>query len=89
MATGPIYGQARRQPKVRAGIIAQLLREKRYIFVLDGFEVMQHQEGDRYGQISSREMLEFLGYLAGTEHDSFCLMTTRCVIPIRLRRKMD
>lgn len=62
---------------VRAGIIAQLLREKRYIFVLDGFEVTQHQEGDRYGQIASREMIEFLGYLAGLEHNSFCLITTR------------
>jgi hypothetical protein len=62
---------------VRAGVIAELLKERRFIFVLDGLEVMQHQDGDSYGLLLSNDLRDFFSYLAGTEHQSLCLVTSR------------
>ncbi len=61
----------------RAKLIATMTEQKRILFVLDGFEVMQHQEGDCYGELLSQQMLEFLRYMAKQERESFCLITTR------------
>ena len=62
---------------VRAQIIGAMLGAGRYLFVLDGLEVMQHQEGDRYGLLKSADLREFLNYFAAPEHQSFCLVTSR------------
>jgi hypothetical protein len=61
----------------RANFLAAMLRGKRYLFILDGFEVMQHEKGDEYAQIKSADLYEFLTYFAAGGHESFCLITSR------------
>jgi len=71
--------EPRRVPSatVRAQILGAMLSERRLLFILDGIEVTQHQEGDQYGLFCSADLREFLTYFAGTEHESFCLLTSR------------
>jgi tetratricopeptide (TPR) repeat protein len=61
----------------RMHIVAGMLAAGRYLFVLDGFEVMQHQQDDDYGLVQSSDLREFLEYFANPGHDSFCLVTSR------------
>lgn len=61
----------------RANFLAGMLRGKRYLFILDGFEVMQHEQGDEYAQIKSADLYDFLTYFAAGGHESFCLITSR------------
>jgi hypothetical protein len=66
---------------VRAQIIGAMLGAPdgtgRYLFVLDGLEVMQDQEGDRYGLLRSGDLRDFLALFAAPGHESFCLVTSR------------
>lgn len=62
---------------VRAKIIGAMLGAGRYLFVLDGLEVMQHQEGDRYGLLQSNDLRDLLTYFARPDNQSFCLVTSR------------
>jgi tetratricopeptide (TPR) repeat protein len=62
---------------VRAQVIGAMLGAGRYLFVLDGLEVMQHQEGDQYGLLRSNDLRDFLALFAAPEHESFCLITSR------------
>jgi hypothetical protein len=62
---------------VRAQIIGAMLGAGRYLFVLDGLEVLQHPDGDRYGLLKSGDLRELLGYFAAPGHHSFCLVTSR------------
>jgi tetratricopeptide (TPR) repeat protein len=62
---------------VRAQIIGAMLGAGRYLFVLDGLEVLQHQEGDRYGLLKSADLRDLLTYFAAPGHPSFCLVTSR------------
>src|SRR5262249_33844966 len=62
---------------MRAQIIAQMLGARRYLFILDGLEALQRQEGDQYGLLTSSDLREFLGYFATLGHKSFCLITSR------------
>jgi len=62
---------------VRAQVIGAMLGAGRYLFVLDGLEALQHQEGDQYGLLRSGDLREFLALLAAPGHDSFCLVTSR------------
>ncbi len=61
----------------RAGLLAGLLSTKSCVFVLDGFEVMQHDTGDDYGLIISEALRDFLDLFASPFHDSVCLITSR------------
>ena len=54
-----------------------MLYKKRYLFVLDGLEVMQHTTGDRFGQLKNEDFRDFLDYFARPGHQSFCLVTSR------------
>ena len=65
---------------VRAQVIGAVLGAGRYLFVLDGLEVMQHQEGDQYGLLVSADLRQFLGYFAAPGHQSFCLITSRAPV---------
>ena len=38
---------------------------------------MQYQEGDRYGELVSPPLLEFLTYLAAPDNMSFAVVTSR------------
>jgi tetratricopeptide (TPR) repeat protein len=61
----------------RANFLAGMLRGKRYLFILDGFEVMQQEQGDEYAQLKSADLYDFLTYFAAGGHESFCLITSR------------
>jgi tetratricopeptide (TPR) repeat protein len=54
-----------------------MLGAGRYLFVLDGLEVLQHQEGDQYGLLKSADLRDLLTYFAAPGHQSFCLVTSR------------
>jgi tetratricopeptide (TPR) repeat protein len=64
----------------RAHVAAGLLSGRRYIFILDGLETVQHGHGDRYGDIVDPNLRSFLEYFAAPSHDSFCLATSRAPI---------
>lgn len=49
----------------------------RYLFVLDGLEVLQEQAGDDYGLLKDRNLRTFLRIFADGNHESFCLLTSR------------
>lgn len=61
----------------KAHQIAAMLANGRYLFVLDGVEVLQYQDGDQYGSFQSNDLNSFLSYFATSEHQSFCLITSR------------
>jgi len=55
----------------------------RYIFILDGFEVLQFQAGEEdqhYGRIQNYDVHDFLIKFCHPGHRSFCLITSR--VPI-------
>ena len=62
---------------LRAQIIGAMLGAGRYLFVLDGLEVLQHQEGDQYGLLQSNDLRDLLTYFARPDNQSFCLITSR------------
>lgn len=57
--------------------LAAMLGKGRYLFILDGVEVLQHQSGDECGLFKSEAMRMFLRMFASPEHSSFCLVTSR------------
>ena len=63
--------------KRRADIVANILETGRYLFVLDGLEVMQYQGGNQYGKIESKVLRNFLLTFASKETDSRTLVTSR------------
>ncbi len=65
---------------VRAQVLAAMLPARRVLFVLDGVEVMQENEGDRYGAIKNGDLREFLELWAGTAHNALCLLTSRAPV---------
>jgi tetratricopeptide (TPR) repeat protein len=64
----------------RARLAAGLLGAKRYIFVLDGLEVAQHQQGDQFGGLANEDLRAFLTWFATPGHRSFCLVTSRAPV---------
>jgi tetratricopeptide (TPR) repeat protein len=80
MSGGRIDPRKLPSASVRAQVIGAMLGAGRYLFILDGLEVMQHQEGDRYGLLVSADLREFLSYLAAPGHPSFCLITSRAPV---------
>ncbi|TKJ38377.1 serine protease [candidate division LCP-89 bacterium B3_LCP] len=65
---------------LKAQVISAMLDVGRYLFILDGLEVMQHQGGDRYGLLKSKDLRDFLGYFSSPDHNSFCLITSRAPV---------
>jgi len=61
----------------RAGYLAALIRDRRAVIVLDGFEVIQYEAGDQYGAIRSEALHDFLRMVATVGGDSLCLVTSR------------
>lgn len=66
-----------RGASARAQIIGAMMQERRYVVVLDGFEVMQHQDGDEHGRITSDALRELLEFCASQKSQSCCVITTR------------
>lgn len=62
---------------LKAQIIGAMLDAGRYLFILDGLEVLQYQDSDMYGSIRSPDLKAFLEFFASPDHNSFCLVTSR------------
>jgi hypothetical protein len=56
--------------------IHALLKSGRYLFVLHGLEILQHQDGDNYGELKNADMREFLRGFAAVPSESFCLINS-------------
>jgi tetratricopeptide (TPR) repeat protein len=80
MSGGRIDPRQYPSSSAKAHLIAAMLSTGRYLFILDGLEVMQHQEGDQYGLLVSADLREFLSYFAAPGHRSFCLITSRAPV---------
>ena len=77
MSGGRIDPRQVQSSNLRAQIIGAMLGTGRYLFVLDGLEVMQHQEGDQYGLLQSNDLRDLLTFFARPDNRSFCLITSR------------
>ncbi|NEO84534.1 MAG: hypothetical protein F6J87_09810 [Spirulina sp. SIO3F2] len=58
-------------------LIRGILRTGRYIFIIDGMELYQNQEGDNYGLLQSNKLRDFLTLFAEGVNQSFCVVTSR------------
>jgi tetratricopeptide (TPR) repeat protein len=69
----------RRYPSssARVHLLAGMLYGGRYLFILDGLEGLQNQEGDQFGLLKNNDLREFLQFFASPTHNSFCLVTSR------------
>jgi tetratricopeptide (TPR) repeat protein len=74
---GKIKSRDYTSANAKVHMIIGLLHAKPYLVVLDGLEVLQHQEGDQYGLLENRDLQEFLAFFAETKNPSFCLITSR------------
>ncbi|ABA22665.1 TPR repeat protein [Trichormus variabilis ATCC 29413] len=61
----------------KVNFIHGMLKSGRYLFILDGLEVLQQEEGDDYGELTNLELRDFLREFAAGEHESFCLINSR------------
>jgi tetratricopeptide (TPR) repeat protein len=77
MSGGRIDPRQIQSSNLRAQIIGAMLGAGRYLFVLDGLEVIQHQEGDQYGLLQSNDLRDMLTFFARPDNSSFCLITSR------------
>lgn len=68
---GAIKGTAQRVNHIGAMALTKTL-----ILVLDGFEVMQEEKGDKYGSLPNKDLLQLLQFFAQSRK-SFCLVTSR------------
>lgn len=76
-----------RLPIRRAQRIVAAARSRHLVFVLDGLETIQYEEGDEYGQFSSTELAYFLGLFAREGRGSLCLLTSRAPLSDLLQYK--
>ncbi|MEB3356424.1 MAG: hypothetical protein VKK04_06835 [Synechococcales bacterium] len=61
----------------RANFLVGAILTGRYLFVLDGLEAIQYQDGEDYGLLQNPDLRDFLTYFASGEHESLCLITSR------------
>jgi tetratricopeptide (TPR) repeat protein len=64
----------------RANFLAGMILTGRYLFILDGLEALQYQDGEDYGLLQNPDLKDFLTYFASSEHESFCLITSRAPV---------
>jgi len=62
---------------IRVQVIASMLGAAPVIFVLDGLEELQDPLPDDPGALQNPDLREFLELLAGTDHKSMCVITSR------------
>ncbi|MEI6332844.1 MAG: hypothetical protein WCP16_26665, partial [Pseudanabaena sp. ELA645] len=58
-------------------VINAMLSNSRCIFVLDGLEVLQYDDGEDYGLLKNSLLREWLRDFAKVEHSSFAILTSR------------
>jgi tetratricopeptide (TPR) repeat protein len=62
---------------MKARIVKATLNSGRYLFILDGLEVLQYQDGDQFGLLKSRDLQTWLREFSAGGHKSLCLITSR------------
>lgn len=67
-------------PSIKSKILLSFLKEQGYLIVLDSVQSCQHQEGECYGLLKSKELSGFLRAFAECGHNSFCVISSR--VPI-------
>jgi hypothetical protein len=65
----------------RARLIGAMLHAGRYLFVLDGLDAVQQQQGDGCGLLTTPDLRDLLRSFAAPGHDSFCMLTSRLHLP--------
>lgn len=63
--------------RVKSQVINAMLKNDRYLFILDGLEILQYQEGDDYGLLKSLDLRDWLRNFSRGNHQSFCLINSR------------
>ncbi len=61
---------------LQAQFVGGMLSKKRYLFILDGLERMQHQDEENYGLLTNTDLRDLLRFFAAPGHESFCLVIT-------------
>ena len=61
--------------------LSMLIQRRGYIFVLDGLEMLQSRDDQRYGNIVDADLRTFLRRFAAKESESFCILTSRLPLP--------
>lgn len=61
----------------KVSVINAALSSRKCILVLDGLEILQHQNGDEFGLLTSFDLKTWLRSFAEGSHQSFCLITSR------------
>lgn len=77
MSGGAVDIRKVRSSSVRAQMIGTMIGTTRCLFILDGLEVLQHQDGDQYGLLQSTDLRDLLTFFAHPDSQSFCLITSR------------
>ena len=60
--------------------LAGFLGAQRYLFVLDGLEILQDESSDHFGLLKDERFGKFLRYFATLTHDSHCIITSRASV---------
>ena len=81
LTAGKAKGEALPQGRERVQVILTLLRETRAAVVIDGFEVLQHGRGDRFGEITDADLRALFVGMCQMETRSRMLITTRFPLP--------
>lgn len=61
----------------QAEVLGAMLGSERFLFVLDGLEEAQYEEGDQSGLFRRDELRRLLQHFAHPSHNSVCVVTTR------------
>jgi tetratricopeptide (TPR) repeat protein len=74
-----------RSAGARAQHVVAALAANRYLFVLDGLELVQYEDGERYGLCRNEDLAAFLALVADMAGPSRCLVTSRADVVDLLR----
>ncbi|MEM9271641.1 MAG: trypsin-like peptidase domain-containing protein [Cyanobacteria bacterium P01_F01_bin.143] len=77
MSDGQINPSTFSSTQMKAKVITSFLGSGRYLLVLDGLEVLQHQNGDDYGLLKNIDLRDWLRDFAAGGHKSFCMISSR------------
>jgi serine/threonine protein kinase len=61
----------------KINLIGKYIAQHKLIFVLDGLQVVQYDEGNQRGQFRDQYLILFLQYFLAIDSRSFCIITSR------------
>ena len=77
LTDGKIKSTAFDSAYLRVQVIGAMLNAGRFLFILDGLETLQYQDGDEFGLLQNTNVRDLLTFFARPENLSFCLVTSR------------